>query len=70
MIDPLINVTSTGGREYDGNPSPSVAKDGQAAVGLSKLTVPEILEIDGPSSAGNYMKTSSPVAVSFFFFGL
>ncbi|EOX98460.1 PREDICTED: zinc finger protein-like 1 homolog [Theobroma cacao] len=62
--DPLINFTSTGGIEYDGNLSPSVAKDeGYSAVGgPSKLTVTEIMEIDGPSSAGNYMKTSSPVA--------
>ncbi|XP_022745234.1 uncharacterized protein LOC111295759 isoform X3 [Durio zibethinus] len=59
--DPLINVSSTGGREYDGNSSPSVAKDGHSAVGgSSKLTVTEIMEIDGPSSA--YTKTSSPVA--------
>ncbi|XVF67444.1 hypothetical protein PTKIN_Ptkin10aG0122300 [Pterospermum kingtungense] len=61
--DPLINATSTGGSEYDGNPSPSVVKDGHTAVGgPSKLTVTEIMEIDGPNSAGNYMKTSSPVA--------
>ncbi|XVE49317.1 hypothetical protein DITRI_Ditri01bG0073200 [Diplodiscus trichospermus] len=62
--DPLINVTSTGGREYDGNSMPSVAKDeGDSTVGgASKLAVTEIMEIDGPSSAGNYMKTLSPVA--------
>ena len=68
--DPLINVTSTGGREYEGNSSSSVAKDeGYSAVGgPSKLIVTEIMEIDSPSSAGNYMKTSSPVAVSLFFF--
>ncbi|XVE93499.1 hypothetical protein REPUB_Repub01dG0197800 [Reevesia pubescens] len=61
--DPLINITSTGGREYDGNSSPSVAEDeGYPAVeGPTKLTVTEIMEIDSPSSAGNYMKTSNPV---------
>lgn len=67
--DPLINVASTGGGEYDGNSSPSVAIDeGYLAVGgPSRLKVSEIMEIDGPSSAGSYMKTSSPVAVSQLF---
>ncbi|XVE66721.1 hypothetical protein DITRI_Ditri08aG0102400 [Diplodiscus trichospermus] len=62
--DPLRNVTSTGGREYDGNSTHSVEKDeGYSVVGgPAKLKVTEITEIDGPSSAGNYMKTSSPVA--------
>ncbi|GMI88296.1 hypothetical protein like AT2G14835 [Hibiscus trionum] len=62
--DPLINVTSTGGKEFDGNSSSPVVKDeGYSAIaGPSKLTVSEIVEIDGPSSAGNYMKTSSPAA--------
>ncbi|OMO73898.1 Zinc finger, RING/FYVE/PHD-type, partial [Corchorus capsularis] len=62
--DPLINVASNGGREYDGNLSSSAAKDeGYSAVGVPpKLTVTEIMEIEGPSSAGNYMKSSSPVA--------
>ncbi|KAL4363270.1 hypothetical protein GQ457_04G002980 [Hibiscus cannabinus] len=62
--DPLIKVT--GGREYDGNSSPSVAKDeGYSTAAVpSKLAVTEIMEIDGPNSAsaGNYMKASSPVA--------
>ncbi|MBA0619775.1 hypothetical protein Godav_005582, partial [Gossypium davidsonii] len=48
---------------YNGNSSASVAKDeGYSAVGPPKLSVSEIMEIDSPSSAGNYMKTSSPVA--------
>ncbi|MBA0743029.1 hypothetical protein Gogos_005751, partial [Gossypium gossypioides] len=48
---------------YNGNSSASVAKDeGYSAVGPPKLSVSEIMEIDSPSSAGNYVKTSSPVA--------
>ncbi|TYG39530.1 hypothetical protein ES288_D12G022300v1 [Gossypium darwinii] len=48
---------------YNGNSSASVAKDeGYSAVGPPKISVSEIMEIDSPSSAGNYMKTSSPVA--------
>ncbi|KAE8669690.1 ATP-dependent Clp protease proteolytic subunit-related protein 1 [Hibiscus syriacus] len=62
--DPLININSTGGRGHGGNSSPAVSKDeGYSAVRApSKLTVTEITEIDGPSSAENYLKTSSPVA--------
>lgn len=30
----------------------------------SKVSVPDIVEIDVPSSAGNFMKSSSPVGVS------
>ena len=50
--DPIIGVSS----------SPSVAKDG-INEGPSKLTVTEITEIDGPGSAGNFIKNSSPVVV-------
>ncbi|KAE8730405.1 mitotic checkpoint protein BUB3 [Hibiscus syriacus] len=57
--DPLINVT--GGIEYDGNSSPSVVNDEgySAAAGPSNLAVTEIMEIDGPNSAGNYIKASN-----------
>ncbi|XP_039068620.1 zinc finger protein-like 1 homolog isoform X2 [Hibiscus syriacus] len=60
--DPLINVT--GGRDYDGNSTPSVAKDEgySADAGPSKLAVTEIMEIDSPNSAGTYIKAPSPVA--------
>ncbi|KAG2298098.1 hypothetical protein Bca4012_009309 [Brassica carinata] len=56
--DALINVSSSShtqeGRNLpDGYP---VAENGE----YSKSAVSEILEIDIPSSAGNYMKTSSP----------
>ncbi|MFQ6667484.1 hypothetical protein Gotur_033481, partial [Gossypium turneri] len=62
--DPLVNVNSTGQRDRDGNSLPSVAIDeGYSTVaGPSKLSVTEIMEIDGPSSAENYIKASSPVA--------
>lgn len=65
--DQLVNVNSTGRRDRDGNSLLSVAIDeGYSTVaGPSKLSVTEITEIDGPSSAENYIKTSSPVAVSF-----
>ncbi|GKV19830.1 hypothetical protein SLEP1_g30042 [Rubroshorea leprosula] len=66
--DPLINVSSNGGLEYSSNSQPSVAKDGKnvtevdsaSVVVPSKLTVSEIIEVDSPSSAGNYPKNSSP----------
>ncbi|TXG64135.1 hypothetical protein EZV62_011129 [Acer yangbiense] len=48
--DPIIGVSS----------SAAVAKDG-INEGPSKLTVTEITEIDGPGSAGNFIKNSSPV---------
>ncbi|MBA0758789.1 hypothetical protein Gotri_021754 [Gossypium trilobum] len=62
--DPLVNVNSTGQRDRDGNSLPAVAIDeGYSTVaGPSKLSVTEIMEIDGPSSAENYIKASSPVA--------
>ncbi|KAE8667885.1 mitotic checkpoint protein BUB3 [Hibiscus syriacus] len=61
--DPLMNINSTGGREHGGNSSPAVSKDeAYSTIGRpSKLMVSEITEIDGPSSAENYMKASSPV---------
>lgn len=67
--DPLINV-SGGGREN--NASSSVVKDetnmadGYSAVGVgpSKLSVSDIMEVEGPSSPGNYVKNSTPVGVS------
>ncbi|GLT98139.1 hypothetical protein SLE2022_156570 [Rubroshorea leprosula] len=70
--DPLINVSSNGGIEYSTSSLPSLAKDGTSATDLysasvgvpSKPTVSEIMEIDSPSSAGNYMKNSSPGPVA------
>ncbi|XP_039043672.1 uncharacterized protein LOC120182912 [Hibiscus syriacus] len=61
--DPLMNMNSTVGREHSGNSSPAVSKDeGYSTIGgPSKLTVSKITEIEGPGSAENYMKTSSPV---------
>jgi len=59
--DPLIN------RENHGN---SDSVDGfSSATGseLPKLTVGDIIEIDGANSAGNFMKASSPVAVRGYF---
>ena len=58
--DPLI------GRENNGN---SDLVDGSPVTGseLPKLTVADIMEIDGANSAGNFMKTSSPVAVRGYF---
>lgn len=49
--DPLI------GRENVGN---SESVDG---LKLSKLSVSDIVEIDGSNSGGNFMKSSSPVGV-------
>ncbi|KAL5790444.1 hypothetical protein ACOSQ2_005332 [Xanthoceras sorbifolium] len=50
--DPIIGVSS----------SASVAKDGiNINEGPSKLSVTEIMEIDGPGSAGNFIKNPSPV---------
>lgn len=69
--DPLVNVSSSGVREYDLS-STSGAKDaptineGYAISngGPSEHTTTEIMEIDGPSSAGSYMKSSSPAPIA------
>ncbi|XP_048232044.1 zinc finger protein-like 1 homolog [Ricinus communis] len=58
--DPLVSISS----------SPSLRKDEISIVeeyssatgaGLPKLSVTDIVEIESPSSAGNYLKSSSPV---------
>jgi len=49
--DPLINRENLG---------KSVSVDGSE---LSKLSVTDIVEIDGANSGGNFMKSSSPVGV-------
>ncbi|KAH7518098.1 hypothetical protein FEM48_Zijuj09G0134600 [Ziziphus jujuba var. spinosa] len=65
--DPLINVSSTGSRENNAGSSPSVEKvetnmtEGYSAVAGSGLPVTDIVEVEGSSSAGNFMKSSSPV---------
>lgn len=64
--DPLIAVSSTGGMENNARPlvlqdEISVAEGYSAATGAGSSR--DILEIDGPSTAGNFVKTSSPVGV-------
>ncbi|KAB1208379.1 hypothetical protein CJ030_MR7G001348 [Morella rubra] len=61
--DPLIAVSSTGGTENNARPlllqdEISVAEGYSAATGAGSSR--DILEIDGPSTAGNFVKTSSP----------
>ncbi|XP_023920285.2 nuclear pore complex protein NUP88 isoform X3 [Quercus suber] len=64
--DPLIAVPSLGGMDNNAS-SPLVAQDEinviagySAAAGAGSSKVPDILEVDGPSMAGNFMKGSSP----------
>ncbi|KAJ4716157.1 zinc finger protein-like 1 [Melia azedarach] len=54
--DPIISVSSPGGKEYNASSSPSNITEGYTA----PSTVSEIMEIDAPSSAGNFIKSSSP----------
>jgi hypothetical protein len=55
--DPLVAISS----------SFLVTKD-ETGTGSSKISVLDIVEIDSPNSAGNYMKNSSPGIVRVFFF--
>ncbi|KAK7836669.1 hypothetical protein CFP56_036730 [Quercus suber] len=71
--DPLIAVPSLGGMDNNAS-SPLVAQDEinviagySAAAGAGSSKVPDILEVDGPSMAGNFMKGSSPVGVKGFY---
>lgn len=70
--DPLINVSSTGGRENNAGSSPLVEKtetsmtEGTSAVTGAGLPVTDIVEVEGSSSAGNFVKNSSPVGVRGF----
>lgn len=71
--DPLIAVPSLGGMDNNAS-SPLVAQDEinviagySAAAGAGSSKVPDILEVDGPSTAGNFMKGSSPVGVKGFY---
>ena len=57
--DPLITVSSVDGGENNG----SSISTGEGSL---KLTVTDISEIEGPSSAGNFVKSSSPVGVRAF----
>ncbi|KAF3435548.1 hypothetical protein FNV43_RR22637 [Rhamnella rubrinervis] len=66
--DPLITV-SNGGRENNASSSPSVAVDetntteGYSAVGAgpSKLSVTDIVEVEGSGSPGSFKKNLTPV---------
>lgn len=61
--DPLVGVSPSGGRDT----SPSVGNDGTNITGgPSKHTVSEIMEIDGPSPTGNFLKSSTPVGLKDF----
>ena len=71
--DPLIAVPSLGGMDNNAS-SPLEAQDEinviagySAAAGAGSSKVPDILEVDGPSTAGNFMKGSSPVGVKGFY---
>lgn len=55
--DPLVALSSTASRENNLSSS-SVAKDG--------INISDIVEIESPNSAGDFMKTSSPVGVGKF----
>lgn len=68
--DPLINASLNGGREI--NASSSAAKDETNIIdfsieaGSSILPVTDIVEIEGPIAAGNFVKSTSPVGVRGF----
>ncbi|XP_035540726.1 zinc finger protein-like 1 homolog isoform X3 [Juglans regia] len=73
--DPLIAVSSTGGRENNASSLPLVAQDGisvaegylaATGAGSSKLPVKDVLEINVPGTAGDFVKNSSPVGVRGF----
>lgn len=58
---PLPGFSSDAGGENIATSS-SVAKD-EAGAGSTILQVTDIVEIEGPSSAGNFIKSTSPVGV-------
>lgn len=58
--DPLISRENHGNPEVDGY-TPATGS------GPSKLSVSDIVEIDGANSGGNFIKGSSPVGVRIFF---
>lgn len=67
--DPLVGASSAEGRETNGSSTSAGGKNGinmTQGAGPSKLSVSDITEIEGPSSAGNFMKSSSPVGVRAF----
>ena len=67
--DPLVGASSAEGRETDGSSTSAGGTNGinmTQGAGSSKLSVSDITEIEGPSSAGNFMKSSSPVGVRAF----
>ncbi|XP_041010608.1 zinc finger protein-like 1 homolog isoform X1 [Juglans microcarpa x Juglans regia] len=68
--DPLSAVSSTGGRENNASSLPLLAQDGisvaegylaATGAGSSKLPVKDVLEINVPGTAGDFVKNSSPV---------
>ena len=70
---PLIAVPSLGGKDNNAS-SPLVAQDEinviagyLTAAGAGSSKVSDILEVDGPSVAGNFMKGSSLVSVKGFY---
>jgi hypothetical protein len=74
--DPLVTISSNGGRENNASMVPLVVQDeinvtegytAAAGAGSSKLAVTDILEINSPTTAGNFIKNSSPVGVRVFY---
>jgi len=59
--DPLVS------RENHGNSDPVDGFSPATGSELPKLTVADIMEIDGANSGGNFMKASSPGAVRGYF---
>lgn len=62
--DPLVGASSAEGGEINGSSTSAGGKNGinmTQGAGSSKLSVSDITEIEGPISAGNFMKSSSPV---------
>lgn len=59
--DPLIDRENHGNSDSVDGYSPATGSE------PSKLSVSDIVEIDGPNSAGNFVKASSPVGVRRFY---
>ncbi|XP_065872526.1 uncharacterized protein [Euphorbia lathyris] len=55
--DPLVAISSSPSATKE---EISVAAASASGTGQLKISVPDIIEIDSPSAAGNYLKTSSP----------
>lgn len=61
--DPLVSRENHGNSGHVDGFSPATGSE------LPKLTVADIMEIDGANSVGNFMKASSPGAVRGYFHG-